>query len=96
MKQYRITRTAQTDLDQIWDYIAIDDIKTADRFIDELIERIQTLAVTPGVGRTRPEFTENLLCLPFGNYLIFYRSNKELVEIIRILSTFRDLPSLFE
>ena len=38
MSRYRLTRLADTDLLEIWDYIARDSLAAADRQIDRFLE----------------------------------------------------------
>lgn len=94
--RYRLSDRARQDLDEIWSYIAEDGLRTADRFIDAIIDRIRAIADQPGIGRTRNELAASLRSFPVGNYLIFYRPLTDGVEVVRILSGFRDLPPLFD
>lgn len=95
MNEYRIGEQAHVDLEEIWDYIAADNPAEAGRFVAQLIGQIETLAASPNIGRVRPEFTGDLRCFPCGNYLIFYCLRNNVIEVIRILSSFRDVPNLF-
>lgn len=92
---YRLTEHARDDLDSIWFYIAEDSVAAADRFIDTIIARIRTIAEQPGIGHLRNEIAPSLRSFPIGNYLIFYRQMTVGIDIVRILSGYRDLPSLF-
>ena len=53
----RITRRpeAETDVIDIWGYIAEDSIAEADRLMDRLDERLQLWATQPMLGRARDE-----------------------------------------
>lgn len=51
---------AQSDIDEIWDFIADDNEERADAFIDTLDEKLQLLAQTPGMGRSREELAKGL------------------------------------
>lgn len=95
MSHFRFSDRAHEDLQDIWLYIASDDTKAADRFIDTLIVKIETLATQPGMGRLRDELHASLRSFPVGNHVIFYRPIEDGVEIVRVLSGFRDLPFLF-
>ena len=95
MRHYRFSDQALEDLEDIWLHIATDDINAADRFVDTLIAKIETLATQPTMGRARDELRESLRSFPVGNYLIFYRPIDGGVEVVRVLSGFRDLPELF-
>ncbi len=95
MSRYRLSERSRSDLDEIWLYIASDSATAADRFIDELVGKFETLATQPGIGRTRDELGESLRSFPVGNYVIFYRAMQDGVEVVRVLSGFRDIPNVF-
>ena len=95
MSGYRVSEQSRSDLDDIWLYIASDNRTAADRFIDELVGKFQTLATQPGIGRSRDELAESLRSFPVGNYVIFYRALADGIEIVRVLSGFRDIPNVF-
>ena len=95
MSRYRLSKQSRSDLDDIWLYIASDSVTAADRLIDEFAGKFQMLAKQPGMGRTREELAESLRSFPVGNYVIFYRPTQDGIEIVRILSGFRDIPNIF-
>ena len=95
MSGYRLSEQSRSDLDDTWLYIASDNRTAADRFIDELVGKFQTLATQPGIGRSRDELAESLRSFPVGNYVIFYRALADGIEIVRVLSGFRDIPNVF-
>ena len=65
------TRQAETDLLEIWIFIAEDSIRAADRLLDRFEEAFRTLSTQPRMGRSRPELSPNLRSFPIGDYLIF-------------------------
>jgi toxin ParE1/3/4 len=93
--QLIIADQAREDLMDIWLYIASDSIRGADQFIDFLYEKCAILCSTPEIGRKRNELLFGLRCLPAKRYLIFYRIKDDSIEIIRILSGYRDIESIF-
>lgn len=96
MKLYRIARAAQSDLDEIWGYIATFDVRAADHWLDALEHRFQILATQPGAGQARPDIAPGLRFLPVGNYLIFHRQIENGVEIVRVIHGSRDYgPDFF-
>ncbi|MBW4678118.1 MAG: type II toxin-antitoxin system RelE/ParE family toxin [Desmonostoc geniculatum HA4340-LM1] len=96
MKQLRVTPEAKGDLADIWWYIAQDSERAADTIIDKLTQKFDELVVTPGIGRARADLAPQLRSIPVGKYLIFYRSIREGVEIVRVIHGARDIESLFE
>lgn len=81
---------------RIWHYIARDDVEAAKRFNEKILAKCQRLAEFPGMGRERAELSPGLRGFPVENYMIFYRETEFGIEVIRVLSGFRDIPALFE
>ncbi|HEX4757918.1 MAG TPA: type II toxin-antitoxin system RelE/ParE family toxin [Terracidiphilus sp.] len=74
MKKYVLGAGAVQDLDDIWEYIAEDNIDAADRWIRKLFEAFEVLARTPGMGHKRDDLTTYpILFWPVGAYLVLYR-----------------------
>ena len=96
MNQYRVSDVARSDLDEIWFYIAQDNVDAADRFLGAIVSRFPKLAAMPQIGRARRELSPRLRSFPVGRYIIFYRLIEKGVEIARVLHGARDLPPLFE
>ena len=87
---YRLSPLAEQDLDEIWVFVAQDaSLSTADRLIDDLIDRFQLLAEQPRMGRLRPEFGEGVRSFAVENHVIYYRHESE-VLIARVLHGRRD------
>jgi toxin ParE1/3/4 len=91
----RFSDQAQTELGEIWDYVAEHSEKAADQRIERIISVCQVLTDTPELGRSREELRPKLRSFPVGNYLIFYRVQTERIDILRILHGARDLEALF-
>lgn len=91
-----ISEEAESDLEDIWDYIADESPLNADRFIDQLYRKCLELTILDGVGRSRPELAEGLLSIPHKRYIIFFLREDGRVCVVRILRASRDLGPLFE
>lgn len=96
MNRYRVSGRARTDLDEIWLYIAQDNINAADKLIQTIVLRFTKLAHLPDLGRRREELAPRLRSFPVGRFVIFYRQMNHGIEIVRVLHGTRDLPPLFE
>jgi len=72
---------AQTDLAEIWAYIA---------------EDFQALSRRPGLGRRRPELNSDIRSLAVGRYVVFYLPLSRGIEVVRVLHGSRDIESIFE
>lgn len=85
---------AEADLIDIWLYIAEDQPVNADRLLDRFNIAVHALAETPAMGVERPNLSQGLRCFPVGNYILYYRVNSSDLELVRVLSAFRDVGSL--
>jgi plasmid stabilization system protein ParE len=93
MTQYVLSVSAEFDLDEIWEYIAQDNLDAADRWITKLFDAFQSLAQSPGMGHRREDLTSlPVLFWPVGAYLILYRPQSEVIEIVAITQGARDIP----
>ena len=97
MKQFQLilSEQAKEDLVEIWLYISVDLPVSADRFIDYIYEKCGLLIESPEIGVKREELIPGIRCLSVQRYLIFYRITEHNVEIVRVLSAYRDIESVF-
>ncbi len=87
--------SARDDLVDIWEYISTDDLAAADRLIEEIQRACQRFAAMPEIGHLRADLTSSdIRFWPVGSYLVVYRLQADGVEIIRILSGYRDIVAL--
>jgi toxin ParE1/3/4 len=94
----RVSKTvrAEQDLDEIWFYIALDNVEAADSLLESFDRSCQVLAIEPQGGRLRPELAPELRSFPVGRYVVFYRALDDGIEIVRILHSARDIASIFQ
>ncbi len=52
---------AFADLDEIWEFIAADNVMAADRVLEEILEAIRSLVSFPRMGHSRLELTSHPL-----------------------------------
>jgi plasmid stabilization system protein ParE len=94
MSLYVLSTGAEFDLNEIWEYIAQDNIDAADRWIERLFDAFEMLARAPGMGHKREDLTNlSVLFWPVGAYLVIYRAMRERVEIVAVTQGARDIPS---
>jgi len=86
---------AESDLLDIWSYIARENPGAADRFLDLIAQKLEMLAKSPEIGRRREELAPRLRSFPVGRYVIFYRTAEQGIEVSRVLSAYRDIETLF-
>lgn len=89
------TRQANTDLLEIWIYIAENAPEAADQVLEAIGQRCQTVAEMPGMGRSRDDLAPSLRSIPEGNYVIFYRPIEGGIQVIRVLHGARDTRDVF-
>lgn len=93
-----ITRTAETDVDEIWAHIGADSIEHATRFVIQLEEKIGALERMP---YRCPPIPENKLLgteyrhLILGDYRVIFRVKASIVYVLRIVHGNRLLDSSF-
>jgi plasmid stabilization system protein ParE len=91
---YVLSADADLDLDEIWDYIAADNIDAADRWIGKLFDAFEALGQTPGMGHRRDDLTHyGVLFWPVGVYLIIYRGDRQPIEIVAVTQGSRNIPA---
>ena len=95
MTDFIVSPAASRDLDEIWEYIAEDSLSAADRWLDKLEKSIQRLAEVPTLGHVRTDLTDQtVLFWPVGRYLMIYRGDRRPIEIVRVVSAYRDVTPL--
>lgn len=89
---------AESDLEDIADWIAQDNPKRAVQFVEELRSACASIANMPEAHPLVPRYEPaGIRRKVFGDYLLFYRIKGATVEIIHILHGARDYePLLFE
>lgn len=86
---------AETDIVEIWNYIADDSVAAADRWVDRLDEQFRVLAMQPAMGRARDELAPGVRSLPFGRYVIFYVPLDDGIDVVRVLHGARDIDAVY-
>ncbi len=96
MSGYILNVDADLDLDDIWDYIAADNVD-ADRWIAKLFDAFDAVGRSPGMGHKREDLTEYpVLFWPVGAYLIIYRAVHRPIEIVAVTQGSRDIPAFLQ
>lgn len=95
MKRHIISQPAIKDLEEIIDYFSNRNIEAGERFINEFEKKCKNLADFPNMGRSYDDVKPSLRGSPLAGYIIFYRIVDDGIEIIRVVSGYRNLESLF-
>ncbi|MEZ2248973.1 type II toxin-antitoxin system RelE/ParE family toxin [Microcoleus sp.] len=95
MKSLVITIDASRDLSEISDYFLEQSIDAGDRFVEGFGKKCQHLAEFPYLGRSYDRFAPGLRGIPLMDYIIFYQIVGEGIEILRVISGYRNLQTVF-
>jgi toxin ParE1/3/4 len=96
LKQVRFAPSAETDLESIGDYIAMENPRRAYTFVQEIRNRCEKLSQFPEQARRLIERRDDIRILTFKNYVILYSNSRDGVMIIRIVHGARDLIPIIE
>lgn len=80
---------------EIWCHFAETNIEFADRLIARIQEKCETLAESPLLGRSRADLASGLRSFPVEDYLVLYKPTADGIEVVRVLSGYRDIEALF-
>ena len=95
MTPYILAPEALQDLQELWDYIATENLDAADRMIDTLFAAFERLAAMPGLGHRRKDLTDRPLRFwTVDTYLVLYRAERTPIEIVAVTHGGRDIPRL--
>lgn len=90
----RRTSLADSDLVDIWVYIAQDNLAAADRMIERLVANHETLAQFPQLGEEYQARHRVIRRFVVGNYVTFYAPVPGGVLIYRVLHGSRKMDEL--
>jgi toxin ParE1/3/4 len=94
--QVKITRCAEIDLEEIWNYIATDSIENANRFILKLETRMKKLSQSPRRCAFIPEneiLGTRYRHLIVSKYRVVFRITNSSVYILRVIHAARLLDT---
>lgn len=94
MSRIRYTKQSRADLIDIWLRLAVRDEATANRVLDAITGRCSQLADFPELGRTRSEISKDVRALVIERWLVLYRVEGSLVQVVRVVDAVRDLTAL--
>ena len=86
---------AESDLDEMWLTIALDNPKRADAYLDQLHQRCLRLSDFPKLGHPAEEVESNIWVFPLDRYLVFYTITENGIDIARFWHASRDTSNLF-
>lgn len=97
MRRFVLSEAAAGDLRDIYAYIAADDPVAARRVLEDIRIAMQRLADHPGLGHLRDDLADEALRVwTVHSYLVVYRPDARPLQVVRVLSGYRDIAVLFE
>jgi len=95
MRRLLFSRAAEQDLLDLWEYIAQDNPVAADVVVAEVEAVLQRLREQPSAGHRRPDLTAaDVRFWTVRRYLLVYPFDERKLQVVRILSGYRDIESL--
>ena len=94
MADYRLTPRALADLDAIADYsLARWGREQTERYLSNLIKRMEMLAETPTLGRDRSEVAPGYRSFPEGRHIVFYVEVNSGIAVVGVPHASMDIRS---
>lgn len=78
--------SALKDLNEIWEFIAADNLDAADRVLDEILEAVRSLVSFPQMGHYRPELSSHPLRFhPVRDFIVAYAADEKPLLVLAVL-----------
>jgi plasmid stabilization system protein ParE len=93
--RYVLTELAASDLQDIADFISQNSPETAVRVLKELRDAVERLAEMPHLGHTREDLADTSIRFwtVYSSFIV-YRPAERPLEVLRVLSVYRDVRRL--
>lgn len=95
MSSYSFSEAAIQDLDNICDYIAQRNPDAASKLFDTFRQKCRQAAGFPNMGKSYELLSQGLRGLSVDDYIIFYYPRPDGIDVVRVVSGYRDLEVLF-
>ena len=95
MSNFIISPSASRDLNQIAEYFWPRNLEAGEKLFKEFNKKCQYLTSFTNIGRSYEHLKTGLRGLPLDGYIILYQVIDDKVTILRVVSGYRDLESLF-
>lgn len=94
MTNYQFSEDAIRDLNEICDYIAQNNPRSASNLFDAIRQKCKLVANFPNMGKRYERVRPNLRGFLVGDYIVFYYVYDQEIFIVRIVSGYRNLETL--
>ncbi|MEL7072243.1 MAG: type II toxin-antitoxin system RelE/ParE family toxin [Cyanobacteria bacterium J06581_3] len=95
MRSLRITAPASQDLEEISDYFLERSVDAGDRFVKAFGQKCQHIARFPFIGKSYGHIRPELRGVLLMDYIVFYSVSDDAIDILRIVSGYRNLQGIF-
>lgn len=96
MAGYRITPRAYEDLKQIGRYTEKNwGRQQRNNYLRKLTRHFEILAITPEIGRHRPDITQGYFSFPVGQHVIFYQLDHSGITVLGLPHQQMDIKGYF-
>ncbi|MBW4695128.1 MAG: type II toxin-antitoxin system RelE/ParE family toxin [Lyngbya sp. HA4199-MV5] len=95
MNSYSFSEEAVRDLDELCEYVAQRNASAASRLFEAIRQKCKQVANFPKMGKRYEALAPNLRGFAVQDYIVFYYPRPDGINIVRVVSGYRDLESLF-
>ena len=93
--EYILSVEASQDIENILDYFLQRNIDAGEKFVKDFNNKCLNIVEFPKIGRSYRHIDSTLRGIPIDGYIIFYQLLENSIVIIRVVSGYRDIESLF-
>ncbi|MCE2697306.1 type II toxin-antitoxin system RelE/ParE family toxin [Dolichospermum sp. UHCC 0684] len=93
--EYILSVEASQDIENILDYFLQRNIDAGEKFVKDFNNKCLNIVKFPKIGRSYSHIDSPLRGIPIDGYIIFYQLLENSIVIIRVVSGYRDIESLF-
>ncbi len=95
MARYQFSEDAIKDINEICDYLAKNNPRSASNLFDAIRQKCKLFANFPNMEKSYSQIRPNLRGFLVRDYIIFYYPDDEGIVIVRIVRGYRNLDTLF-
>ncbi len=95
MTKFRLSRQAESDLDEIACHIADRNPSAAVNQLEKLFNKFELLGGNPLLGELRRDLPGNPRSFTAGSFVVLYKPAADGIEVARIVHASRDLGAIF-
>ncbi len=92
---YRFSPLAVQDLTTVCDSIAMENPDAASELFDVIRKKCRLVAQFPNMGKRYERLRQGLRGFVVADYIVFYVPLVDGIEVLRVVSGYRDLEALF-